>query len=277
MNQDQYNKTEYLKQIQKMKVESGQQTYVTINGIRELINKGKILKEEGEWYINRWEDQNRKVLEWQKISLSNQTMTEEERLKEFTKCFGLPIENDYKYWTIQVKILAAFFNENHDINYQTEELFNQDSQSESLLFNSIISENYFGVVKAIMDRFIHLPELLKNLKLSKVTDNEWLLHSSIPSKKNQTSNTAKDYQGGAGIIGLEYGFSASSEEEAKTIMNYYKKQMEEEGFNEYLAIWSIATRKGYSFPLRLTELMTLTADQNRQNYFGQSEKKRNGV
>ncbi len=130
------------------------------------------------------------------------------------------------------------------------------------LFNSIDNSNFFGVTKHFMDRFYHLPQLLKESVLRHISGNDYEIRSQIGMKGRA-----------AGSVGLIYDFTASSFEEAQMIEKDYKDRMLGEATRVLLAYWKRANKKKmFHFVDRLSDVMFEIADEKREIYFSTKEK-----
>lgn len=97
-------------------------------------------------------------------------------------------------------------------------------------FRGIDEKTDIGVSRLISDRVYHLPKLLEKLELNNLRDNSYKLHSH--------ENTS------AGVVGLEYFFEASNDEEAQKIAAIFKRKISGVGERLWLASWDIANEAG---------------------------------
>lgn len=92
-----------------------------------------------------------------------------------------------------------------------DELHNKKLSAKRKFFKGIDYEIEFGVSRLISDRVYHLPKLLEKLELTSVQNKSYKLCA-----KESTA---------AGIVGLEYYFEASNDEEAKKVSVIFKQKI----------------------------------------------------
>lgn len=102
----------------------------------------------------------------------------------------------------------------------------QDRQLPIIFFKGIDPVHEFGVSRLISDRVYHLPKLLEKLELFPIQKS----HYKLCSFENTT----------AGMVGLEYHFEASSNEEAQKIAEIFKQKITGVGERLWLVCWEFA-------------------------------------
>lgn len=104
-----------------------------------------------------------------------------------------------------------------------------DEESSNLgkkFFKGIEYETEFGVSRLMADRVYHLPKLLEKLELTSDRTNSYRLGAKEDTR--------------AGLVGLDYFFEASNEEEAQKIAEIFKKKITGIGERLLLASWDFA-------------------------------------
>lgn len=104
------------------------------------------------------------------------------------------------------------------------------SKTKLKLFKDINEETELGVSRIMSDRVYHLHKLLEKLELSIEKANNYSLRAEADSS--------------SGIIGLEYFFIASSDQEAQKIASMFKEKLVGGGERLWLACWDVAIEAG---------------------------------
>lgn len=97
------------------------------------------------------------------------------------------------------------------------------------LFKGVNYPEEIGVSRLLWDRIYHLPKLLEKLELIHIGHNSFQLRAE--------ENTS------AGVVGLEYFFEASNDEEASKIASIFKCKIVGVGEHLLLACWDFANHK----------------------------------
>jgi hypothetical protein len=236
----------------------------TTDDIKKLINECKIPGHLGEWYLRYIDDQNRKFREWNNLLRENPDLGPEECLNRFS---GFPrslsIEESVQFYEEFLNIAQIqniIFNACQDASNSARNKSESTTAQNTTLFKNIPS-GYIGISHGIANAMYYLVDLLST-KIEREYGDQW-----------KATGTAKDsYQRD---ISLVYEFQASSQDDAETKIEVYKKIMQTTGINCWLSYWAVANnhnRPEYTCPL--VDIMKCTSNPNRTTRFEPEERQR---
>lgn len=227
--------------------------------IIRLINEEKIPKDLGDWFLKDLNKKTQQHEEMQKLIKEHPEIAPEERWKHFFKQGVLsPDEtaNLYEDASMSCQFMLHLFKNRH--------LISEDTENENVLthplFNDIDVDQEFGIANCISNSLYHLAELLQNMKTSIVHEALYEATGSVTNSKGES-------------ISLAYTFPASSEDEAKQLLEKYQSTMVSKGLKCLMAYWIMANKAGrveYSCPM--IEIMKMVADEDRTAPFSVKEK-----
>jgi hypothetical protein len=128
------------------------------------------------------------------------------------------------------------------------------------LFKEVDPSHNFGIERFMTDSIYHLENLLKEMEPTHI-------HSTVYEAIGSTNNSKNEE------IKLSYTFQASSMEEAKKLLDEYKKIMATKGLKIWMAHWLMANEAGrleYTCPM--IEIMKRMAEEDREAFFSTKEK-----
>lgn len=238
--------------------EESEDIVITYNSdiLRQLLENGRIPKWIGEPLLEELDHHKIKQDEFDKFLEKNPQASEQEKSEAFQL-----IHMDNPSNRAQISYSIRHLLSIKDILEEEKKI----SKRKPLFNKHLRQQEDFGITKAVMDRLVYLPDLLKEAKLKRVAEDSD--HYFISSDFSSSSKSEP--------IGLEYHFIASCQDSAEQIFEIYKDEMGKEALKVLLGFWIEANALGmFDFTSEIVKIIGHISDSNRNSYFSVKEKKR---
>lgn len=227
--------------------------------IQKLAEAGYIPKELWDYHCRSTKEVYTKLEVSRKIKNENPDMSQEEYLNKFYPPRQLSIEENVKSYeeaALNGMFLKFLLDNKHLLTGDATD----PNKLTAALFKDVDPNKNFGIERFMTDSIYHLENLLKEMELTHI-------HSTVYEAIGRTNNSKEEE------IKLSYTFQASSEEEAKKLLDEYKRIMATKGLKIWMAHWLVANEAAkleYTCPM--IEIMKRIAEEDRESFFSTKEK-----